>query len=582
MKIAFVGAPSLFYTLGDKICYYRPEEIIEIANQDFDGVIIQLDITSTSDDTFGPNLGWNLLQRLIGSNDDYQIKPIIITGWRDSLVQKSRANFNFGYVESTSILFSPLIKFIPLRKLFQERKNLISFFETPLPETQSGILLKKDLKHNLYSSSVIHEYLHDFKEKVRSETSFNKLKLAEELIREMVQFLRYNLGTSFSSNAESLLNTLSWTLMKSEDKLDFIYHLGKFEDVLEDILTNHEELPPGFSDITIVCIDDRKAHFNLLQEVLRPFQITCIYAADYSMAQEILIAERGEIAAVLCDFRFYDSEGRFSRVQGYHILEQLRLEFPQIKYAFLSDRIGLTHALPEELRWVWPEFKKREIIDIRNTDDIYSRSTGIEQLRIGLPALLTFLDLAERERQQRQQKLPGYLEKKLKNWNYLQQIVWVKEREEDISQISWAAIQGFMKEGIFTTKGLGFYAQLPVGKSEGLKANYLLDRLVKRRIVLGFLQIPFERINQKLPALDLYLDEPSAKWALIYSVLKKGPISERDIEPVNLSKAFHELGFQKKKDYSFRNQLLKQEILPNEWDWLQTHGMELEMIDAKT
>ena len=582
MKIAFIGAPALKGSLGNHITYLNPAPELESSLEDYDGLIIQIDLTSSS--SGGTTLlgGWIFVIQILRT-DALQSKPVIITAWRGDLVQGLRIDTTYGLVESPDLLRSPLLRFIPLSDLFQQRLHLHALFDAPLGHSQRDLLLKKDLEHNLYQPAVIHEYLHRFKEQVRFAAVFDALELTKELRLYLQQFMSYNFP---SQEAELEIGEfLDRHLPGSDSKQQFIHQVDRLEALLDEVLAVHE-MPPVVLPSQIIYIDDNPDYHASLQEVLQPFQISIGFAVNQQDAEALINEQEHKLCAVLCDFRFYGHDRRVSRMQGYHILEYLEQRYPRLKYAFLSDRPGLTKALPEDKRWNWPEFKKSEILGhtehmVHNGSPTAGKGAAIisSEVRTGLSALLTFLDLAERERRRRHFRPDRRLEAVLNSWRYKANKLWLEKQETDINLRTGESLHYYMAGERFPAFHKSIYSKKPpakLDKNDKRWQEYLRGRLLLRRIILGFWQLPAAAFQRSAQAIGFTLQDAEFRWAVIYFFLTKEKSDPEKLKRESLSKAFSKLGFQQSKSYKMVDIKSRKEIiLPKEWQWLQANSNEL-------
>lgn len=581
MKIAFIGAPLLAGVFGKQVVHVPVQEVFRAELEKCDMLIVQADMTPLADGLYPPVGGWALLQRLL-ARPELRFKPVLLTAWNPKLVVDAQMNSTYGQPASAQLLKSPLLRFVPLKEAYSKRNQLEQLFDAPMQPGKDGQLLRMDLERNLFLPPIIHEFLHQFKEKVRLLDPFLPAPLLEELRPQLRQFLgRQFAGSPGSNNAELERQAQAYLeerLPDCADAASFIYQLERLENLIEEALSVQEKAPDEL-ELAMVYIDDDGHIARRLKEILQEYQATC-YLASGEEEAEALIREHPNVCAVLCGFRFYERNGRLARRQGYHILARLQAHFPELKYAFLSDRKGLANALPVELRWQWPEFRKWEVIDghrVVGNQTGQEASAGFEApgtyIRKGLPALLAFLDLAERDRRARAGRLTPRLQKILNSWLYEQHKDWLATEETALGQQALEMLRAYPACGTLPPSHKGINSKNRRPNEEERQREFLRNRLFLRRLTLGFLQMPEDCFLLFAKNLGLVTALPIARWTAAYCFLSHGKAKE--FSPENISKAFSKLGLHTRKDYNFRNPAVQRELLPNEWIWLQNHSLEL-------
>lgn len=233
---------------------------------------------------------------------------------------------DLGYLQiSNQIGFwaDPAVKYSPLVEIFD--KDSLSLFE----RCGDGLdeVLMTDVCESIYKAQgVIREIFHNLKGFIDDP---NRVNTKEEIIARAKRYFRkfVRLFPEKESEIESLSKEFFNALIVSPAKN---YHkiIASYQERILEFLDHKEEeisFPKDdLNPIEVLYIDDETAKCIQLSEILAGYGIKCHHTTNPFKGLQILEADKNnKIRAVICDYRFYNSQGIWHRMQGYQVINEI-------------------------------------------------------------------------------------------------------------------------------------------------------------------------------------------------------------------------------------------------------------------
>lgn len=271
------------------------------------GIIIQVELRWGSY-YYSEKMGYDILKRIRrdpnSKNGAVFCKlPIILT----SFFPKTE----FG--TSSSFFKDPALKFIPLKELESQKFDEI-VKQFPIPPLDDLLFL--DIRESIYrSQGNVGEIIHDLLTRIEAGHTNDELR---EKLDDLQKVSIEAFGTKKTTIREAIasLNSRFFELEPPGQK-EALY---QFQIIVGKI--RNEPSSSGKSNgkiLKVLQIDDRPS--SRLRDKFLDHGIELHQTQSYKEATEIL--NQYSIEVVLCDYRFYDADGKFSRLQGLHIAEKL-------------------------------------------------------------------------------------------------------------------------------------------------------------------------------------------------------------------------------------------------------------------
>ena len=486
-------------------------------------------------------LSWEATMYLAHQGFDYINKlrlqhhyqgPILIS----SIFPKEDLGF-FSFKGKFRYWRDPSLSFIPYSELLLiDGKGLINQIPTGLDTS-----LYKDLCQSVYEiRGIIKEEFHFFEGEKRNNPENLDAQLKALFNRLASYFPEYQ--PSLSNLAKDSLDTLNDKGVVESDLLleEVLNILGNTIDTAVDPSFNFSMPEKG----KILYIDDR--HEGILVNALEKGGFKVLYEDNKDGAIRRLKEDVfNEITIVICNYRFLDSENRFKRDQGYHILEAVS-ELPN-----MVKTIILTSSHPSNV-----------FIQNKNAISVHKQHILTTKSNQNLVAFLSLI-IEEHERiQQTIVDLPNnnlnwqfYYKKHRESTEYVFKEKWIsrttllilEEAAKNNGEKSVKEIHDFRFQGKFL-------------KNKKVKnLENIRKKLLGRRIALGLSQ---------MSKVKFYSQDD--RWYVIDSFLKTGCFDvDRGQRPNNLINTNLKLSIKKNYNYSITD---NQGLTIEERNWLRTNG----------
>lgn len=472
---------------------------------------------------------------------EYNLKnPIIITSFIPSIEIRNIGNAPsplFRFLKDPSIIFIPIEDFYSLT---------LSEIYKKFPPAIIDEMLLEDIAISLYNkngfiSSFIYETLNEV---LYDEKTFTKERAKQFIIEKQNRISKFNLD----SNIQQTLNESFQQLLTTEN-----FHSSKIiTSFFQKILTTISVAQPienlSLSPIEALYIGNDNDLKSLVLAKLTTQGIRFSLAINSEEAIKIL-RENTDIKVVVCDYRFYNYLGQFSREQGYHIIKKISIEVPRL-YSMIIISNQEHFNTPQFFSNQKVTFIRKDIMFIKKhglisfSQLIYKQNLWVLEIEKNLPE---FGNIIETYAQHINSE--DYLaeEKMISDFaiNYIKKLTHNKDVPH-IPNIS----------GKVTSKD-----------SQKNLENFRV-KLRARRVLFGLYQLESSFLNHYKNNIE--------KWSVIYSLLQNGSlnknVSSSTIQPF-LSK--HLIKVQTKKSYHWRDHY-NIKLTPKEREWLLQYGKLIE------
>ncbi|MEZ4773609.1 MAG: hypothetical protein R3D00_10545 [Bacteroidia bacterium] len=442
----------------------------------------------------------------------------------------------------------PAISYVPLEELPSlDSSAILARAENPLEDR-----LLEDIVHYLYSKEgVVKEIFHWLQNRLLQhqesdpteyvEYTFRKLmRVFSEIYQERIYKIKLDLlnmlkkpNMEFSSTASSIATALNHVL-------SFIQSSSEYKRV------NREAEPQR--TIEVIYIDDEPGLELVMSRVLSFANIKCHFFSDPDEAiRKLKEDEDNHIKVAIVDYRLNYPDGRLSRKQGYHLIEEiLQLD----NYISLVSLTGFDHHPfnPDVHKNRVAIFHKGYALSNQANQEqfdfithITKEAERIENLLLGLPRL----DNRKKELYKIHRNSPDY-ESEERRINKASEEFLAKVNDTETGN----QIPGFVHQQ--------FRGNLNA-KEEEDNLQMFRCKLIGRRITLGLFLLLIEDYN---------INNKKGLWLTIYSLLTTGHKEEKADES-GLTDLFNtHLKLSIRKDYRI-NSIQSKEITIEERNWLR-------------
>lgn len=473
--------------------------------------------------------------------------PIILTSNYPNISfdgLKYHSNFSkseFRFLKDSSVLFYPLDFFIS-----KSNSSLAQCFDSSINDP----LLKIDLKENLYQEA---GYLLNI---------FNDLSYTLLDINYPIDF--HSVKDIFCSWLKTLKNIIIDVHIQErlERELNSLWgsklifeldDLKNIPEILKDIViksyeshTAIDNFPPEEAKILYIREAQKKQSF--LEEQFSAFGIKCIVVSNSKAAIEVL--KSIDICVIVSEFRFYAEDGRFNREQGYHILNSIYDQIPNLYYSVVLSNFESPLISQYFTKSVNPMIIKRE--SLQRSNSLFSR-------------FAQFILSKDAEIRKEKNFLPEFGEAMPLYLNHLNSSDYDKS-EKNIIEFT----NDFLRK-LINKKNLPHFdspgGSLERKTEEDTMMNFRI-KLKSRRVALGICQLPASILNNAFENTEL--------WSVIYSCINIGQVI-KDIDPKTYQPFVSKHLFKMKTNsrYYWKN-AAGLRLTNDERNWLIKHGEDLE------
>jgi len=458
-----------------------------------------------------------------------------------SLLHQKRAPFN--------ILLDPSINFCSISNFLD--KSIAGKLETLFPDPIDDEILFEDVKKLYNSKSYLNELSHALRKKIND---FSKIAQGAEVIffiRHIFQEIKM-VTPQYRHRIQALFERWQ-NEIETEKPYNFAENLAKrLRDDLDDISRDIDLNPAqelSFPPITVLSIDDDKVDQVILKEKLQTqFNITCICVQSLYEAQEKL-ETNPEIGVVICDYRFYDRNNRFSRLQCHNLIDALSKFKPKnLNFIILTN-------YPESLSAL---FLKRYAGLRRFSKKVLRDDFSFLQFYQAIRDEIKIIELEKAE-------IFGLHSAFFKYYNAYYNDINYQNYEESINKEVDDYMKKIMSDDYRTLPSLPFQTNFKPGNNF-FNLDMFIIKLKARRIVLSLLQLEkfWEEVKKK---------GKRPNWTSIINVLSRRrlPINKDDGMEKNQENLIinHNLSLSKKLHYGINTPLAEMKILDEEKKWLE-------------
>ncbi|MEM1320550.1 MAG: hypothetical protein AAGG75_09850 [Bacteroidota bacterium] len=453
-------------------------------------------------------------------------------------------------------LRDPAIALLPTLDLLDMKRPAI---EARLPEPLDEQLYE-DLATSLYDplgylEEVVHDLFGDIR-RVRSE------QVSSEQAKEILEHHATDLIKLFPEEAEQVNSRVEQCKRKIDEAPQ--YYKARLNRIIADFYSDFKDfamkrlagnaLAVEERGAKILYIDDEADYRKMLTERLEKHQIECIAVANGQEALEVLAADEktNSITVVVCDFRFVEPDGKYSRQQVYHILGKIAETRNMVSMMTLTGMSTDSQARFSMLirKRVIPYFKKSVFDDYGD-------------------GLLHFCyTLIEEDRRIKEEivNLPKF--GKEGRWFYKmhREATDYEAEEKRISETAMGFVQAVIAvkyggngQDINYRLDLNIKGKLNTRDPQNNLSNFR-EKLLGRRIALGLCQLGLERDNRR-------------NWLYIYEIMRFRSIRQSKDEKGMMDWINRELKLSLRKNYPYEssdNQSLKLTFEERRWlqrDW---------------